>query len=160
MSVTQKYLCVVEKTVCVALSGSAAAWMQSWMSFKICFTSRVSVELEQRMFCCRPHEWQHSHQKRDDGQPSDSSTWAAAKCASHAPMTQSCETVLIDIAESLSFRNKIAWVFESRSQVQFLKMNCAVLIYTLLNILREYRHVLARHIGSCEISCHGISSHP
>ncbi len=27
-----------------------------------------------------------------------------------------CETVAIDIAESLSFRKKIVWVFEARSQ--------------------------------------------
>ncbi len=90
-------------------------------------------------------EWQHSHQKRDDGRPSDSSTGAATKRASHAPLTLTMWNSL-NRAESLSFRNKIAWVFESRSQVQFVTINGAA----LKNILRGYRHVLARPVGSRE----------
>ncbi len=46
--------------------------------------------------------------------------------ASQAPLTLVKQS--IDIAESLSFRNKNVWVFESRSQVQFLTINCAALM--------------------------------
>ncbi len=38
-----------------------------------------------------------------------------------------CETVAIDIAESLTFRKKIAWVFEARSQF-FFTINGAALM--------------------------------
>ncbi len=68
-------------------------WISSSMNvdlnvFNTCFTSRVSVELEQRVFvAAHISEWQRSHRKRDDGRPSDSSTGAVTKPASHAPLT-------------------------------------------------------------------------
>ncbi len=83
--------------------------------------------------------------------PSDSSTWEATKHASHDPLTLAMwiciHAALIDIAKSLSFRNKIAWVFESRLQAQVLTINCAALKQTSQNILRGYCHVLARPVG-------------
>ncbi len=97
-------------------------WISSSMNadlkvFNTRFTSQVSVELEQRMFCRRPwrweRPWQRLRRKHDDGRPSDSSTWAVTKHASHTPGHSRCEAVLIDIAESLSSKNKNAWVFES-----------------------------------------------
>ncbi len=64
-------------------------WISSSMNadlnvFNTCFTSRVSVAC---FVVTHISEWQHSHRKCDDGRPSDSSTWAATKRASHAPMT-------------------------------------------------------------------------
>ncbi len=49
-----------------------------------------------------------------------------------------CETVVIDIAESLSFRKKIAWVFEARSQ------------FFIVTFLQDQLDI-ARHIGSRDI---------
>ncbi len=42
----------------------------------------------------------------------------------------------------------------------FLTINGAALMWTLQNVLRGYRHFLARPVGSRENSCHEISSHP
>ncbi len=102
-------------------------------------------------------EWQYSHQKRDDGV-----MMADPLIQQHGQLQNMlltlhwhlpCETVLIDItlAELLSFRNKIAWVFESRSQVQFLTINGAALMETLLNICIKY---------SRSRKTYRISSHP
>ncbi len=59
-----------------------------WNVFNTCFTSRVSVELEQRMFCRRPYQWMTAFTSEAWWwSTSDSSTWAATKRAFHAPLT-------------------------------------------------------------------------
>ncbi len=115
-----------------------------WSLSSPCFVAHIS-------------EWQHSHRKRDDGQPSDLFTWAATKPASHAPMT---------LVMWNSLKRQLNRCHSGiRSQVQFLMINCAPLNiadYFCEDIIMFSRDQsdLARHIGSCEISCHGISSHP
>ncbi len=104
-------------------------WTSSSMNadlnvFNTCFTSRVSVELEQRMFCRRPYQWMTAF-------PSEAWWWpilwfidiGSYKTCFH--WHSRFETVLIDITESFSFRNKIAWVFESSN---FLTINGAALM--------------------------------
>ncbi len=73
---------------CVALSGPAAAWMPSWMSLTPVSHRECQRSLSSACFVsAHISEWQHSHRKCDDGRSSVSSTWAAAKHASHDPLT-------------------------------------------------------------------------
>ncbi len=89
-------------------------WTSSSMNadlnvFNTCFTWPVSVEHDQRVFCCRPYQWMTAF---THGQLQN----VLLTLHGHSP----CETVAIDITESLSFRKKIAWVFESRSQFYYV----------------------------------------
>ncbi len=73
-------------------------WTSSIMNadfnvFNTCFTSSASVELEQRVFCRRSYQWMTAFTHGQLQNVLLTLHW-------HSP----CETVAIDIAESLSFK--------------------------------------------------------
>ncbi len=91
----------------------------SWMSLTPVSHRECQWSLSSACFVAHISEWQHSHRKRDDGQPSDLFTWAATKPASHAPMT---------LVMWNSLKRQLNRCHSGiRSQVQFLTINCAPL---------------------------------
>ncbi len=102
------------------------------------------------MFCRRPYQWMTAFTSEAWWWPT---LWFINMGSDKTCFSCSTDTrdVAIDIAESLSFRNKIAWVFDRITSAIFNDQWCS----SNANIAKYFARISSSSRG---ISCHDISS--